>query len=80
MIVRTTILFLAGVAIAIALSVAQHSQTPQGMLLYTPPAGETAPNYTRVLALTTGSCGHRRQRAMFPDTFVAGAAHPERWA
>jgi len=30
-------------------------------------------------ALTTGSCGHRRQRAMFPDTFVAGAAHPDRY-
>jgi hypothetical protein len=28
--------------------------------------------------ITTGSCGRRGQRAMFPDTFVAGAAHPER--
>jgi len=31
------------------------------------------------VALTTGSCGRRRQRAMFSDTFVAGAAHPERY-
>jgi hypothetical protein len=30
-------------------------------------------------ALTTGSCGRRGQRAMFPDTFVAGAAHPDRY-
>jgi len=29
-------------------------------------------------ALTTGSCGHRGQRASFSDTFVAGAAHPGR--
>jgi len=30
--------------------------------------------------ITTGSCGRRGQRTMFPDTFVAVAAHPERWA
>jgi len=29
--------------------------------------------------ITTGSCGHRGERTMFPDTFVAGAAHPERY-
>lgn len=46
MIVRTTVLFLIGVAIAIALAVLQYSQAPQGMLLYTPPAGVTAPNLT----------------------------------
>ena len=28
--------------------------------------------------LTTGSCGRRGQRALFPDTFGADAAHPER--
>lgn len=30
--------------------------------------------------LTTGSCGRRRQRAKFPDTFVVGAAQPGRYA
>lgn len=29
--------------------------------------------------ITTGSCGRRGQPAMFPDTFVAGAAQPERY-
>jgi len=28
--------------------------------------------------LTIRSCRRRRQRTMFPDIFVAGAAHPER--
>jgi hypothetical protein len=30
--------------------------------------------------ITTGSCGRRGQRAVFPETFVAGVAHPDRWA
>ena len=34
----------------------------------------------RVSALTIRSCRRRRQRAMFPDTFVAGAAHLNRYA
>lgn len=29
--------------------------------------------------LTTGLCGHRGQRTMFPDTFGAGAAQPGRY-
>ena len=28
--------------------------------------------------LTTGSCGRRGQRIMFPEMFLAGAAQPER--
>ena len=28
--------------------------------------------------LTTGSCGRRGQRTVFPDAFVAGAAQPGR--
>ena len=39
------ILFLSGVALAIALAGWQYSQAPQGMLLYTPAPG-VAPNYT----------------------------------
>ena len=30
--------------------------------------------------LTTGSCGRRKQDAMFPETTVAGSAQPGRWA
>jgi len=34
----------------------------------------------QMLGPTTGSCGRRGQRVMFPVTFVAGAAQPERYA
>ncbi len=44
------------------------------------PSGLTMAITTGKGSPTTGSCGRRRQRAIFPDTFVAGAAHPERWA
>jgi len=37
------------------------------------------PSHLFKAGLTTGSCGRRGQRIVFPDTFVAGAAHPERY-
>lgn len=46
MIVRTAILFSVGLVLAIGMAVWQYSLAPQGLLLYTPAAGETMPNYT----------------------------------
>ena len=39
---------------------------------------QTSDELIRLHRLTTGSCGRRGQRAVFPDAFVAGAAQPER--
>lgn len=43
---RTAILFSVGLVLAIGMAVWQYSSAPQGLLLYTPAAGETMPNYT----------------------------------
>jgi hypothetical protein len=39
----------------------------------------TAVTFVKNGRLTIGSCRRRGQRAMFPDTFLAGAAQPGRY-
>ncbi|HEY0721555.1 MAG TPA: hypothetical protein VGE50_09905 [Gammaproteobacteria bacterium] len=43
---QTTVLFFVGLTAALGLAAWQYSLAPQGVLLYTPVANDTNPNYT----------------------------------